>query len=711
MNSLIGQTLGHYHIVEQLGEGGMATVYKAYDTHLERDVAVKVIRTDQFAPSVLERILKRFEREAKLLAKLTHPNIVHVIDYGDFDNIPYLVMEYLPGGTLKQWLGTPMPVAEAAHLLLPVARALDYAHRQGMIHRDVKPSNILITADGEPMLTDFGIAKLLESEDAQTLTGTGVGMGTPEYMAPEQWVGKATPASDQYSLGVIFYEMITGRKPYTADTPAAILLKQANDPLPAPGSYVPGLDGAVEKFIYKAMAYRVDDRFDDMGAFTKALKALESGAEPLSVPVRRTQTVEPDRLATSEEYSEEKTTVEPPAAVRMPATPPVLPVQPVTRKKGIFQDTGFWSSFGVMSLGWVICIGGSYIPAYVFPLYDEINMLCLSISWLIGGFFVGWGLRRWIHLNWWQVIGISLGFGISRFLTWPAVSIGYEGHILLVILIYLLPGLTIWLISLSSTRIKWVDGLLITGTWMVVPLFFSIFFQVEAFWWFGFFWFPIQYIITIYFNFLTLIILKKYRLFSDTEMTLDDSSTKKLTSDKNFWISFGLIVLGWGLFVGLYYLWKEYLWFRISAEIAIPFALALAGLFTGLGLKRFLGIRWPQMILILCGFIGFYFLDDLPYTHPLIVGYLGFSVICLSQGIACLWAKRGYAWQILTSLVVWVSISCLLLTVDYYSYFLDQVVIFSMIGVLCSFLTLLLYRSGQPAKVEAPKPEYNYIQF
>lgn len=276
MNSLIGQELGHYRIIEQLGEGGMAIVYKAFDTHLERDVAVKVIRTDQFAPAVLEKILKRFEREAKLLAKLSHPNIVGVIDYGEYENIPYLVMEYLPGGTLKERLGKPIPAGEAARILLPVARALDYAHRQGMIHRDVKPSNILITADGEPMLTDFGIAKLLEGGDSQTLTGTGVGIGTPEYMAPEQWIGEATQASDQYSLGVIFYEMVTGRKPFSADTPAAILLKQTNDPLPSPKTFVPKINKETENFIYKAMARNPKDRFPDMGTASKVLHSLTS---------------------------------------------------------------------------------------------------------------------------------------------------------------------------------------------------------------------------------------------------------------------------------------------------------------------------------------------------------------------------------------------------------------------------------------------------
>ena len=237
MSNLIGQSLGRYHILEQLGEGGMATVYKAYDTRLETDVAVKVIRTENLTLGTMERALKRFEREAKALARLTHPNIVKVTDYGEYEGKPYLVMEYLPGGTLKERLGKPMPWQEAVRMLIPIAEALDFAHSQNMIHRDVKPSNILLTQRGQPMLTDFGIAKILDLEETQDLTGTGMGIGTPEYMAPEQWTGKTSMLSDQYALGVVFYEMLTGRKPYTADTPAAILLKQATEPLPRPSQY------------------------------------------------------------------------------------------------------------------------------------------------------------------------------------------------------------------------------------------------------------------------------------------------------------------------------------------------------------------------------------------------------------------------------------------------------------------------------------------
>ena len=282
MTNLIGQSLGRYHILEQLGEGGMATVYKAYDTRLERDVAIKIIRRGAFPPDQLEHMLKRFEREAKSLAKLSHPNIVKVLDFGEHEDAPYLVMEYFPSGTLKQRLGIPIPWQDAVRLLLPVAQALEYAHEHNIIHRDIKPANILLTEKGQPMLTDFGIAKILETNETATLTGTGVGVGTPEYMAPEQWTGQTTSQSDIYSLGVVLYEMVTGRKPYTADTPAAILLKQANDPLPRPSQFVRDLSDRNEKILLKALAKHPEDRYQSVDEFSDALM----GKIPVSAKTR-----------------------------------------------------------------------------------------------------------------------------------------------------------------------------------------------------------------------------------------------------------------------------------------------------------------------------------------------------------------------------------------------------------------------------------------
>jgi serine/threonine-protein kinase len=282
MANQIGQSLGRYQILELLGEGGMAIVYKAYDNRLERDVAIKVIRTDLFGSAVLERMLKRFEREAKALAKLSHPHIIKIIDFGEHAGAPYFVMEYMPGGTLKQSLGKPMPWQEVVKILLPLLGALEYAHDHNIIHRDIKPANILMTEKGQPMLTDFGIAKVLETEETATMTGTGVGVGTPEYMAPEQWMGQSTAQSDIYSLGVVMYEMLTGRKPYTSDTPAGVLVKQAKETLPRPGKFVTDLPQRVENILIKALAKNPKDRYQTMTEFARALESLQ-GAKTASV--------------------------------------------------------------------------------------------------------------------------------------------------------------------------------------------------------------------------------------------------------------------------------------------------------------------------------------------------------------------------------------------------------------------------------------------
>lgn len=279
MAGLIGKQLGRYQILEQLGAGGMATVFKAYDTRLEREVAIKVIRREAFPPDEMDMLLKRFERESKSLGRLSHPNIVSVIDYGEYEGSPYLVMEYLPGGTLKDRLGKPIPWQDAVRLILPVAQALEYVHERNIINRDVKPSNILLTEDGQPMLTDFGLVKIFgeQGKESTHLTSSGTGLGTPDYMAPEQWTGEATPQSDLYSLGVVFYEMITGHRPYTADTPAGVMLKQATESLPLPKSYIPNLPQDVESVLLRALAREAIHRYPDMHAFVSELQNLLAG--------------------------------------------------------------------------------------------------------------------------------------------------------------------------------------------------------------------------------------------------------------------------------------------------------------------------------------------------------------------------------------------------------------------------------------------------
>lgn len=277
---MIGTSFGRYRIDQQLGEGGMAIVYKAFDAHLETYVALKVIRSDWLLLEGKDTLLARFEAEAKRVARLSHPNIIPILDYGRHEEVPYLVMKYIPGGTLKERLGRPVHWREAARLLSPVARALSYAHRQGLIHRDVKPANILLNETGEPMLSDFGLAKILFSEEARTdLTGTSVVLGTPEYMAPEQALGKPLDNRvDIYALGLIFYEMITGRKPFTADTPMAVAMKHITEPLPEPKLFIPGLPEQVERTLKKALAKNPEDRYPDATVFCAALEQIASGS-------------------------------------------------------------------------------------------------------------------------------------------------------------------------------------------------------------------------------------------------------------------------------------------------------------------------------------------------------------------------------------------------------------------------------------------------
>ena len=306
--NLSGQSIGRYHIIEQLGEGGMATVYKAYDTRLETDVAVKFILPQKLSGENSEIVLNRFKNEAQKTAGLDHPNIIPVIDYGEYEGTPYLVMKYMPGGTLKQLLADrlkkrdgPFPYQQAAALLAPIARALELAHQNGIIHRDVKPSNILLTKTEQPMLTDFGVAKIVNPEKTLDRTSLGVGIGTPEYMAPEQWEGKEIDGrADIYALGIVFYEMITGRVPFTADTVPAIAAKVLRDPLPRPRQFCKDIPYTVEKVLFKALVKDPKDRYPDMAAIAKTLEKLASekrSGNPINLLIKRTPENDFDRKA------------------------------------------------------------------------------------------------------------------------------------------------------------------------------------------------------------------------------------------------------------------------------------------------------------------------------------------------------------------------------------------------------------------------------
>lgn len=274
MRNLIGELIGRYKIIEQIGKGGMAVVYKASDTVLGRNVAIKMILPDQ---QQTEKYLKRFSREAKILAQLSHPSIVRILDFGNFEEVPYLIMEYVGGGSLSLEKNRDLSPSEILSMIAKIAHALNFSHQKKIIHRDIKPSNILFNESGQPLLTDFGIAKLTESDESQSLTSTGAAVGTPAYMSPEQIQGKPIDGrSDIYSLGVVLFELLTNRKPYLANTPIEIALKHLNESTPHCRQINRNLSPEVDQVVYKAMAKNVSDRYQDMETFAIALEQLSS---------------------------------------------------------------------------------------------------------------------------------------------------------------------------------------------------------------------------------------------------------------------------------------------------------------------------------------------------------------------------------------------------------------------------------------------------
>src|SRR5579859_3778388 len=272
MDMLVGKSLGQFRIVERIGSGGMATVFKAYQPALDRYVAVKVLPSYHAQDEVF---VKRFRQEARAVAKLQHPNIVQIHDFGEDDvsHITYIVMEYVDGGTLKDRLKKALPVPEAVDYMIQAAEGLDCAHRNGIIHRDVKPANMLVRKDGHLLLSDFGIAKMLEG--TTNLTRVGTGIGTPQYMSPEQGTGQAVDRrSDIYSLGIVLFHCLTGRVPFNADSPVGITVKQLNEPLPVQQLRIVGIPPQLEQIVVKMTAKSPQDRYQTMDAVTVALKSV-----------------------------------------------------------------------------------------------------------------------------------------------------------------------------------------------------------------------------------------------------------------------------------------------------------------------------------------------------------------------------------------------------------------------------------------------------
>ncbi len=271
-SGLVGKTLGQYRIIERIGEGGMATVFKALQPGLNREIALKVL-SPHFANK--GDFSQRFERESQAIGNLHHPHILPIYDSGQDKGYSYLAMRYIAQAkTLADVMKKPLSMERIVELISQIAAALDHAHQAGIIHRDIKPSNILMDGDWA-LLSDFGLVKIIgQSVD---LTDTGVGMGTPSYMSPEQGMGKKVDhRTDIYALGIILYEMLTGQVPHKAETPIATVMNRVNEPLPLPRSLNLNIPEAVERVLLKALAKNPTDRFASVGQFANALKMASS---------------------------------------------------------------------------------------------------------------------------------------------------------------------------------------------------------------------------------------------------------------------------------------------------------------------------------------------------------------------------------------------------------------------------------------------------
>ena len=294
----VGETIGPYQILQQLGQGGMATVYKAYHPALDRYVAIKALH-----PAFMDdpNFLARFQREARVVARLEHPNIVPIFDFAEHEGRPYLVMKYIEGETLKAALErNPLSAEEILRVVEAVGSALAYAHQRGILHRDIKPSNVLLAADGQIYLADFGLARIAQSGET-TLTSDRM-VGTPQYISPEQAMSRPDldARTDIYSLGVMVYEMVVGRVPFSADTPFAVIHDHIYSPLPPPRTINADVSPAVERVLLKALAKDPLDRFSEVSIFVQAFRvAMEtppaaasetasplSASTPTSLPVQ-----------------------------------------------------------------------------------------------------------------------------------------------------------------------------------------------------------------------------------------------------------------------------------------------------------------------------------------------------------------------------------------------------------------------------------------
>jgi serine/threonine-protein kinase len=309
----IGELLGgRYRLIEPLGEGGMATIYRAHDEQLRRDVAVKLLRPEYGRDSAF---VARFRQEAQAAASLNHPNVVNVFDYGTDRAGPFIVMEVVDGGDLQSLIReeAPLPPVAAAEIARQIADALAAAHARGIVHRDIKPSNVLLAPGGRVKVVDFGIARAF-SEAQLTLPGTT--LGSVHYFSPEQARGETvTPSSDLYSLGLVLFEMLTGQRAWRGESPAAVAMARLAGEAPAPSSLQPGVPRGLDLIVRRALASDPDDRYPSASAFSQALQRF---VEAPNAPVRAAAPAMPLAAASTP-------TVVTPAAPRAAARPAMAP--------------------------------------------------------------------------------------------------------------------------------------------------------------------------------------------------------------------------------------------------------------------------------------------------------------------------------------------------------------------------------------------------
>ena len=345
----VGENVGPYRIIEQFGQGGMATVFKAYHASLDRYVALKVLHPAFNQDPNFEA---RFQREARVVAKLEHPNIVPIYDYAEHEKRPYLVMKFIEGITLKARMDAgSLSSDEITKIVDAVGSALAYAHKQGVLHRDIKPSNVLMATDGQIYLADFGLARIAQSGES-TLSSDMI-MGTPQYISPEQAMGKADldQRTDLYSFGVMLYEMVVGKVPFNADTPFSIIHDHIYSPLPLPRVINPNVPESVERVLLKVLAKERDDRFEDA---TKLVIAFKEAWNVAGIPMQGSD-IRASEVLRAETNAVDR--LEPPAptkvaSVRGGGKPTELEAVPAAKKK---RSSFTWVG---AALTLILCLGG-----------------------------------------------------------------------------------------------------------------------------------------------------------------------------------------------------------------------------------------------------------------------------------------------------------------------------------------------------------------